>query len=61
VNLLSVMGKSQIKSQSEITNHLTKRFKSLCQIRNQITKKSHPQITDHFNPNHKSNQNVNQM
>jgi len=31
------MGKSQIKSQSQITNHLTK-FKSLWQITNQITK-----------------------
>ena len=28
------MGKSQIKSQSEITKHLPKRFKSLCQITN---------------------------
>ena len=35
--LLPVMGKSQIKSQSEITNHLIKRFKSLCQITNQIS------------------------
>ena len=34
---LAVMGKSQIKSYSGITNYLTKRFKSLCQITNQIT------------------------
>ena len=33
---LSVMGKSQIKSHSGITDHLTKRFKSLCQTTNHI-------------------------
>jgi len=27
---LSVMGKSQIKSQSQMTDHLTEGFKSLC-------------------------------
>ena len=32
------MGKSQIKSQSQIKNHLTKRFKSSCQITNRIPK-----------------------
>jgi len=42
-----VTGKSQIKSQFQITDHLTKRFKSLCQITNEITN----QITV---PNHKS-------
>jgi len=35
--LLGVMGKSQIKLQCQITNHLTKSFRSLCPIRNQIT------------------------
>jgi len=32
-----VMGKSQIKSQVQITNHLQKIFKSKPQIKNQIT------------------------
>jgi len=36
-SLLSVMGKSQVKSQSQITSYLSKRFKSLYQITNQIT------------------------
>jgi len=34
---VTVMGKSQIKSQVQITNHLQKLFKSKPQIRNQIT------------------------
>jgi len=40
--LIPVMGKSSIKSQSEITNHLTQRFKSLCQITNQIKSRCQP-------------------
>ena len=39
---ISVMGKSQMKSHSGITNHLTKRFKSLCQITNQIKSRCQP-------------------
>jgi len=39
---IAVMGKSQIKSHSGITNHLTNRFKSLCQITNQIKSRCQP-------------------
>jgi len=53
-----VMGKSQIKSHSGITNHLTKRFKSLCQTTksnhmkwNQIQIKSHVSKSNHMYSN----------
>jgi len=43
--LLAVICKSQIKSHSGMTNHLTKRFKSLCQITNQMNEWNQIQIT----------------
>jgi len=43
------MGKSQIKSQVQITNHLQKLFKSKPQIKNQITNTNQIQII--FGPN----------
>jgi len=46
---LSVMGKSQIKSQSQITNHLTKRFKLFCQITHCISKSSQITLTKSTN------------
>ena len=53
------MGESQIKSESEITNHLTKKLNYYAKSQ----MKSHEMKSNphHLNPNYKSNHDVNQM
>ena len=47
------MGKSQIKSQVQITNHLQKLFKSTPQIKNQITNNQIKSFLVQIKSNHK--------
>ena len=58
---LAMTGKSQIKSQSKITNPLTKRVESLCQITNQITWNEIKSKSLEPKSQIKSNHDVNQM